>query len=164
MTGVLQRLDHMPRPFLFVGMILGFILFWPIGLAVLAYMLWSKRMGCTSSWSANDRYGQWAQRNQTTAERWERKSAHFMHKMNARMDRWGQKSSPFQPTGNAAFDEYREETMRRLEDEAAEFNDFMSRLRMARDKAEFDQYMADRKKSDVPDVAGDRPQDERPSN
>ncbi|NBC96652.1 MAG: DUF2852 domain-containing protein, partial [Deinococcus-Thermus bacterium] len=27
-----------------VAMILGFILFWPIGLALLAYMIWSKRM------------------------------------------------------------------------------------------------------------------------
>ena len=26
------------------AMILGFIFFWPIGLALLAYMIWSKRM------------------------------------------------------------------------------------------------------------------------
>ena len=27
-------------------MVLGFILFWPAGLAILAYLLWSGRMGC----------------------------------------------------------------------------------------------------------------------
>ena len=26
------------------AMVLGFILFWPLGLALLAYMIWSKRM------------------------------------------------------------------------------------------------------------------------
>jgi hypothetical protein len=29
-----------------VAMVLGFILFWPIGLALLVYMIWSNRMSC----------------------------------------------------------------------------------------------------------------------
>ena len=45
------------------------------------------------------------------------------------------------PTGNRAFDEYRSETIRRLEDEAQQFNDFLERLRHAKDKAEFEQFM-----------------------
>ena len=48
-------------------------------------------------------------------------------------------------SGNRAFDEYRAETLRRLEDEQREFHDFLGRLRMARDKAEFDQFMNDRR-------------------
>src|SRR5215510_8958536 len=40
--------------------------------------------------------------------------------------------------------EYREETLRRLEDEQREFMEFLDRLRQAKDKAEFDQFMADR--------------------
>ena len=52
---------------------------------------------------------------------------------------WPQPSS-----GNRAFDEYREETLRRLEEEQREFRDFLVRLRMAKDKAEFDQFMAER--------------------
>ena len=44
-------------------------------------------------------------------------------------------------TGNAAFDAYRAETIRRLEDEQAAFEDFLRRLREARDKSEFDQFM-----------------------
>ena len=61
--------------------------------------------------------------------------------------RFGGGSSPLRTTGNAAFDEYREETLRRLEEEAQEFQTFMERLRKARDKAEFDQFMADRGQS-----------------
>ena len=48
-------------------------------------------------------------------------------------------------SGNRAFDEYRTETLRRLEDEQREFRDFLERLRMAKDKAEFDQFMAERR-------------------
>ncbi len=47
-------------------------------------------------------------------------------------------------SGNAAFDEYREETLKRLEKERAEFAEFLQRLRRARDKVEFDEFMAER--------------------
>ncbi len=47
--------------------------------------------------------------------------------------------------GNRAFAEYRDQTLRRLEEEEREFRDFLDRLRMARDKAEFDQFMAERR-------------------
>lgn len=46
-------------------------------------------------------------------------------------------------SGNRTFDEYRADTLRRLEQEQREFQDFLARLRMAKDKAEFDQFMAD---------------------
>ena len=50
-----------------------------------------------------------------------------------------------QPTsGNQTFDEYRAETLRRLEEEERDFHDFLARLRMAQDKAELDQFMAER--------------------
>ena len=48
-------------------------------------------------------------------------------------------------SGNHAFDDYREETLRRLEEEQREFVEFLDRLRHAKDKAEFDQFMADRR-------------------
>jgi hypothetical protein len=47
-------------------------------------------------------------------------------------------------TGNRAFDEYRTETLRRLEEEQREFKEFLDRLRHAKDKTEFDQFMAER--------------------
>jgi len=56
------------------------------------------------------------------------------------------------PSGNRAFDAYREETLRRLEEEQQEFQAYLDRLRQARDKAEFDEFMAERRRrSDVAD-------------
>jgi hypothetical protein len=119
---------RMMHPGWIVLMILGFVFWWPIGLAILAFTFWSKNMGCHSG------------------ERWQRKMARMEEKMGRMRDRmqgfggWGPASS-----GNHAFDEYRSETLRRLEEEQREFRDFLDRLRFAKDKAEFDQFMADRR-------------------
>ena len=53
------------------------------------------------------------------------------------------------PTGNTAFDEYREETLKRLEDEQSAFETFLGNLRWAKDKAEFDQFMTERRRGGV---------------
>ena len=55
-------------------------------------------------------------------------------------------SRPRQPrtSGNQAFDEYRAETLRRLEEEHQAFQEYLARLRVARDRSEFDQFMAER--------------------
>jgi Protein of unknown function (DUF2852) len=47
--------------------------------------------------------------------------------------------------GSPAFDEYRAETLRRLEREQGEFQQFVEHLRMAKDKTEFDQFIAARR-------------------
>ena len=44
-------------------------------------------------------------------------------------------------SGNVAFDEYRQETLRKLDEEQREFHDYLDRLRSAKDRAEFDQFM-----------------------
>lgn len=49
-----------------------------------------------------------------------------------------------QPSGNSAFDAYRQEMIQRLEQDHTEFQAFLERLRRAKDKAEFDQFMAER--------------------
>ena len=49
-----------------------------------------------------------------------------------------------EPSGNAAFDAYRAETLKRLDDEREAFSRFVTRLRESRDRAEFDQYLADK--------------------
>jgi Protein of unknown function (DUF2852) len=56
-------------------------------------------------------------------------------------------------SGNQAFDEYRTETLQRLEGEQHEFQDFLCRLRQAKDKAEFDQFMAERRDRTAPSSA-----------
>jgi hypothetical protein len=47
-------------------------------------------------------------------------------------------------TGNSAFDAYKADTLTRLEREQHEFESFLERLREAKDKAEFDQFMDER--------------------
>ena len=49
-------------------------------------------------------------------------------------------------TGNTAFDAYKEDTLKRLEDEQSAFQSFLQRLREAKDKTEFDDFMNDRAK------------------
>ena len=42
-------LDARGKPAWIAAMVLGFIFFWPVGLALLAYMIWSKRMTSSST-------------------------------------------------------------------------------------------------------------------
>ncbi len=104
-------LDARGRGAWIAAMVIGFILFWPVGLALLFYMLWSNRM--FASCNRTRRHGRAPLRRAST--------------------------------GNTAFDAYREETLRRLEDEQQSFQEFLARLRKAKDQAEFDQFMADRR-------------------
>ena len=56
-------------------------------------------------------------------------------------------------SGNQAFDEYRTTTLQRLEEEQRDFGGFLSRLRTAKDKAEFDQFMAGRRTRPEPSTS-----------
>ena len=47
-----------------------------------------------------------------------------------------------QPSGNQAFEEYRADTLRRLEEEQSDFQNFLDRLRAAKDKEEFHEFLA----------------------
>jgi hypothetical protein len=83
-------------------------------------------------------------------DRWERKIARMQEKMDrvrGRMDGLRSRGDWFAPasSGNRAFDDYRSETLKRLEEEQREFKDFLGRLRFAKDRAEFDQFMAARR-------------------
>ncbi|MGJ8615581.1 MAG: DUF2852 domain-containing protein [Sulfitobacter sp.] len=128
MTTITSEQGYTPRPSWFArtegwldekgkgawiaAMVLGFIFFWPVGLALLMYMIWSKRMFSGKSCA--------------------KRSRSF--------------SMPTRSTGNAAFDAYKADTLRRLEEEQTNFEAFLERLREAKDKAEFDQFMDERAK------------------
>lgn len=101
-------------------LVLSFIVFWPIGLALLAYMIWSKRMFGKSCRSRRD--GE--------------------YRMDFRLHRNG-----FRSSGNTAFDAYKADTLERLAREQEDFEAFLQRLRESKDKAEFDAYMEDRAKA-----------------
>src|SRR6516164_4444289 len=124
------HLDDIGKP-AWIGLtIVSFIAFWPLGLVVLGYLIGSGRMACWAHGSGDH----WQRRMERMQQRMER--------MQAAAEQWtgrGYRSS----SGNRAFDEYRDETLRRLEEEQREFKAFLDRLRHAKDKAEFDQFMAE---------------------
>ena len=120
------KMDEYGRGGWIAAMVLAFWVFWPLGLALLAFLLFSGRLRACGPNGA----GRW-------------------HNMEGRggwcggggRGRWGRAPS----SGNAAFDDYRAETLRRLEEEQQEFVEYLERLRRAKDKAEFDQFMAERR-------------------
>ena len=137
---IVEKLDEYGKGAWIAFAVLGFILFWPLGLATLVFLFWSGRMGCGY---AGDRYEHRMNRLQGKMERLRERMAGRDGRFGGGFGGWGGRGGP--TSGNRAFDEYREETLRRLEDEQREFHDFLGRLRMARDKAEFDQFMNDRR-------------------
>ena len=86
-------------------------------------------------------------------DRWQQKMDRMqgkMERMRDRMERRGFFGFGSPTSGNRAFDEYRMETLRRLEDEQREFKEFLSRLRHAKDKEEFDAFMAQHRNRPTP--------------
>ncbi len=93
MMSIAARLEELPTA-MWIGLtILGLVFWWPLGLAVLAYILWSGRMNCCGIG-----FGRWSDRAQHKgpAQDWSRQP---------------------RTSGNQAFDEYRAETLRRLEED-----------------------------------------------
>ncbi|MGZ9809829.1 DUF2852 domain-containing protein [Pseudoroseicyclus sp. H15] len=118
------------------AMILGFVVFWPVGLAVLAYMIWSKRM-FSKSCSGKGRH------------------SHRHNGMYAAR-------AAMRPSGNSAFDAYKQDMLRRLEEEQRAFEEFLERLREAKDKSEFDDFMNDRARRKAEDERQSEPQSYQP--
>jgi Protein of unknown function (DUF2852) len=109
-----------------VGIILGFVFIWPLALAYLVWKLAGYPM--PAEW-------------RSTLER--TFTQPFAGSFRA--------AAPFGGTGNAAFDEYRrgelkrlEEERRRLDEEAKAFAAFVEELKRAKDREEFDAFMARR--------------------
>ena len=129
--GAERWLDDRGRKAWIFATILGFIFAWPVGLGLLAYMIWSKRMF-----------------NRTCAH----KAAYNSGDNSGRGGPWARHGhqgfgTPFRSSGNAAFDAYKADTIRRLQDEQEAFEAFLQRLRDAKDKSEFDSFMSDRAKA-----------------
>ena len=125
-------------PLTIVLMLIGFAVAWPLGLLMLAYILWGHNFfpqmrghfaGMRQGWCGPSGFSGWRDRRES----------------------WTSQS------GNAAFDDYRSAELRRLdeersrlEEERAEFERFASDLRRARDKEEFDRFMANRPRRSRP--------------
>lgn len=109
-----DALDERGRGAWVALMVVGFVVFWPLGLALLAFLIWSNRMTCRS-WGRRARF----------------------------------RNRAMESTGNTAFDSYREDTLKRLEEERDAFISFLDQLRAAKDRAEFDQFMASRREAET---------------
>lgn len=107
-------------------MVIGFIVFWPLGLAMLAYILWGDRLGSFKRDVSRATDGMFANCRQAT-------------RAHAR-------------TGNVAFDDWREKELERLAEERRkleamreEFDSYVHELRRAKDQEEFDRFMRERR-------------------
>jgi len=108
--------------------IVGFLIWWPIGLALLFFTLGSRKMGC---WSNGDRW-----QNKMERMQWK------MERMRGHMERRGAASAFGPPSsGNRAFDDYRMERCGVWRTQQKEFHEFLAGLRHAKDKEEFDAFM-----------------------
>lgn len=109
-------------------MVVGFMVFWPLGLAMLAYILWGDRLDDVKGDLSKARDNFFGSCRKGKA-------------MHAR-------------TGNVAFDDWRSKELERLAEERRkldelrdEFDDYARELRRAKDQDEFDRFMAQRSKS-----------------
>jgi len=110
-------------------MVLGFIIFWPLGLAMLAYIIWGEKFGGSAE----------------KAQAYWNKGCSYVrnnHKPH------GHRGHHFASSGNAAFDDYRAEQLKRLDEERARldaeveaFHEYMANLNKAKDREEFDRFM-----------------------
>lgn len=108
-------LDSRGRYAWIAALLISFVLCWPLGILLAIYITMTNR------WS-ND-----------------------MFKFNCcAKSGFSHRNRHMEPSGNSAFDAYRDETLRRLEEEHDAFNAFLKRLRDAKDQKEFDAFMTER--------------------
>jgi hypothetical protein len=127
-----------------IAMVLGFIVFWPIGLAILFYKLWHRRFGGPDLQTLATNKWQDARTAMSGNSSWS--------------SSWGcgamkRASGFYSPsTGNAAFDEWRtaelarlDEERRKLDSAQREFAEYSDAIRRAKDREEFERFMAERR-------------------
>ncbi|MCK9551056.1 DUF2852 domain-containing protein [Aquamicrobium sp.] len=124
-------------------MVIGFMVFWPLGLAMLAYIIWGDRLeGFKKDVNrATDGIFAGCRRGADKAQGWGRTR-----------------------TGNVAFDDWREKELSRLDEERrkldemlSEFDDYARELRRAKDQDEFDRFMANRNRATAPATTASTP-------
>ena len=108
-------------------MVLGFMVFWPLGLAMLAYIVFG------------DRFRSFKQSANQTADG-----------LFSKCRSGGFRNAHFS-TGNVAFDDWRkaeldrlDEERRKLDEMRADFDRYARELRRAKDQEEFDRFMRER--------------------
>lgn len=120
-------------------MVLGFVIFWPLGLAMLAYILFGERLKGFKRDANNSVDG-------------------FCSSFKRKSQRYGR---PNFGTGNVAFDDWRDAELSRLDKERRkldemreQFDEYVRELRRAKDQEEFDRFMRDRNSGGSGSVPG----------
>ncbi len=134
-----------------VVMVLGFVVFWPIGLAILIYKMWTRRYG-----------GADLQTVATAAYRQARDAMSSATPKSGAYPDWRGFASGFASrpasSGNRAFDDWKTTQIARLEEERRkldeqrrkldeahkEFDAFVEQVRQAKDREEFERFMRER--------------------
>lgn len=120
-------------------MIIGFIVYWPLGIAMLAYIIWGDRL-------------EYFKKDVNTA------TDNVLDAARKGFQNF-ESGSSCRSTGNLAFDEWRDQELARLKEERrkldeakAEFGLHMKELRQAKDREEFEHFMKERSSQDGSDV------------
>jgi hypothetical protein len=141
-----DRMGRKPWSIYEIGAVVGgFAVFWPVGLLALFAKwkngeIWKGASSMQAPWS-NSSWGEW------------KKPEGFA---DFKRGAWqGRRGGGY--TGNQAFDDYRKSALekleaerRKLEEERFAFDDFLQKLRRAKDEEAFNRFMAER---DVPKAA-----------
>ncbi len=162
------------RPLEIVAVVLGFIVWWPVGLGLLVWKLWRARHGQNAdiiqaarnleenvmhkwpekarSWGCGAR----GEKSDWTATSWGGVGRNAAN--------WAFSAAGVRRTGNTAFDDWRDAELARLEEERRkleaaerEFSDFIDNLRRARDREEFDHFMRARTNPSASPANGEPP-------
>jgi hypothetical protein len=137
-------------PLEIAAMVLGFIVCWPIGLAILGYMIYQRKTGApdlqtmaSAKWS--EARSAFAARSSASSKSWAGGGCGWGGSGSSR-------ASYAPPSGNSAFDEWKVSELRRLDEERRrldeahrEFSEYVEAIRRAKDREEFDRFMAERR-------------------
>ena len=129
------------------AVVVGFMVWWAIGLTLLAVKLWRNRQGYSTDMVTAAR----GAFEENVMKRWPGLTRGFACRTNgapAARD-WGFTAT--RSSGNSAFDGWREGELARLEEERRkleaaerEFSDYIESLRQAKDREEFERFMRER--------------------
>ncbi len=143
-----KRCERKPWSILEMGAVIGgFMVFWPLGLVALYLKhrngeMWPGASAMQMPWRKMNMEGPWTQ--------WKSPRDAADHFAGAwKKPNWG--GQEFSASGNQAFDDYRkskieemEALRRKLDEERAEFDAFLTKLRKSKDVEDFERFMAEK--------------------
>ena len=113
-------------------MVLGFMVFWPIGLAVFGYKMWQRKSGADDLQTF-------------VTAKWNEARAALVAACGLELEPRRGPATPRSTQWKAAELARLEAERRKLEDAAREFAEFLDNVRHAKDREEFERFMTERR-------------------